>query len=117
MLVAGVPVLQRDEVERVVGRRDQAQQTEARDARVVLDARLRLEDRVELVVDRGGAVEGGGERKLDVGEDVALVLFLDENTRETKADDARHRGGGEQQEYREGGLADQEATAVHVPAH
>src|SRR5262249_32536737 len=49
-----IPIVERDEVERIVGRRDQTQQAEARHARVVLDARLRLEDRVELVVDRRG---------------------------------------------------------------
>src|SRR5207247_553984 len=83
-----VPVGQRDEVERVVGRRDQAQQAEARHARVVLDARLRLEDRVELVVDRRGAVERGGQRKLDVGVDVALVLLGDEATGKPDADES-----------------------------
>ena len=52
VLVALVPRLERDEVERVVGREREAQQAEAGHARVVLDARRLLEDRVDLVVDR-----------------------------------------------------------------
>src|SRR5215471_9004218 len=115
MLVAFVPVLQRDEVERVVGRRDQAQQTEARHAGVVLDPRLRLEDRVELVVDRGGTVERSRHRELDVGEDVALVLLRNETAGKPKAEEARYGRRREQQEDREGGLADQETTAVQIP--
>src|SRR5205823_4641424 len=72
---------------------------------------------VELVVDRRGAVERGGQRKLDVGIDVALVLLGHEPTWKPKTDETRYGRGGEQQEYREGGLADQEATAVEISAH
>src|SRR5262249_17888332 len=108
---------ERDEVKAVVRGGHEAQEAEARHARVVLDARLSLEDRVELVVDRRGAVQRGGQRKLDVGEDIALVLLRDEATWKPEADQARHGRRDEQQEDREGGLADQEATAVEIPAH
>src|SRR5262249_54713130 len=117
MLVPGVPVVQRDEVERVVGRRDHAHQAEARAARVILYARFRLEDRVEPLVDRRGAVERGGHRKLDVGKYVALVLLRDETGWKPDGEEARHGRRGEQQEYCEGSLADQEATPVEISAH
>src|SRR5207249_11384011 len=47
----------------------------------------------------------------------ALVLLRDETTWQPDAEEARHGRRGEQQEYREGGLADQEATPVKIPAH
>src|SRR5207237_9677451 len=76
-----------------------------------------LEDRVELVVDRCGAGERGGQRKLDVGVDVALVLLRDETTWKPDAEKARHGRRAEQQEYCEGGLADQDATPLEIPTH
>src|SRR5439155_5061267 len=57
------------------------------------------------------------QRKLDVGEDVALVLLRDETNWKPDAAEARHGRSDEQQEYCEGGLADQEATPVEIPAH
>src|SRR2546422_8673761 len=48
---------------------------------------------------------------------VALVLLRDETTWKPEADEARHGRRAEQQEQREGGLADQVATPVEIPAH
>src|SRR5262249_55554894 len=74
-------------------------------------------DRVELVVDGGRAVERGGQRKLDVGIDVALVLLGHETTGKPEADKTGHPRRGEQQEYREGGLADQDTAPIEIPGH
>ena len=91
VLVPRVPVVQRDEVEPVVGRRHQAQQAEAGHAGVVLDARRRLEDGVELVVDGRGAVERRGQGKLDVDVEIALILVGDEAAGKPGADEAGER--------------------------
>src|SRR5438093_3461941 len=104
-------------VEPVVGRGHGAQQAVAAHARVVLDARRVLEDAVDLVHDARRALEGGGEWELRVDVEVSLVLLRDETTRKPDADEARRGRRDEQQEDREGGLADQEATPVQIPAH
>src|SRR5206468_3664923 len=44
-------------------------------------------------------------------------LLRDETTRKPDADEARRGRRDEQQEYREGGLADQDPTPVEIPAH
>src|SRR2546428_12090933 len=111
-LFRSIPGLQADEVNPVVRRGHGAQQAEAAHARVVLDARRVLEDGVELVHDARRTLEGGGKRELRVNVEVALVLLGDETTWKPDADEARHGRHDEQEEDREGGLADQEVTPV-----
>ena len=114
MLVPRFPVLERDEVKPVVGRGDEAQQAEARDAGVVLDARRRLEDLVELVADGRRAVERGRQRELNVHVEVALVFVGDEATGQAALHEPGEHGDDDQQNHREGGLVDQVSAGAHV---
>src|SRR5206468_8564334 len=50
-------------------------------------------------------------------QDGAQVPPRDETTGKPDAEESLHVRRGEQQEYREGGLADQEATPLEIPTH
>jgi hypothetical protein len=100
---ANVPVLERDEERRGVGLVAAAQQVEADDAHHVLHAGALLRDLAHRGRELARALQGRAVGKLDVAEDVALVLGGHEARRniQEQADAQReHRDEAEERQHR-----------------
>src|SRR5262249_45056727 len=72
--LALVPRIEGDEVEGGVGRGRSGEEAEPGDRRDVLDALRLAQDLLDLLADRVGTLERRGVGKLDVDEEVALIL-------------------------------------------
>jgi len=104
--VALLPRLERDEEKAAVGVVNRAQQAEAHDGVVTGHARRLGQDFLHLPADRIGTLERGGCRKLDVHEEIALVLFRKESGRDSDPEFAGQGGHAPQQDQRNHRLAD-----------
>ena len=111
-LVALVPRRQGDEVEAAVGRVDAAQQAEADDGVVGLHAGRLLEDRLDLLADRVGALQRRGVGQLHVHVEVALVLVrAGSSSGRREPNKPASTAKPSEQEHRQPGLADQVVAA------
>ena len=87
--LALVPGVEPDEVEGGVRRRGAGEEAEAGDRRDVLDALRLREELLDFLAHRVGPLERGGVGKLDVQEEVALVLVGEKARGKPLAEQAR----------------------------
>ena len=112
--LAVLPVLEGDEKEGAVSVLHLAQHAVADDGGHVLDPRRGLDHFLGLAGDFTRALQRGGVRQLDAGEDVALILFGQKAGRHMLAEEARGNGDPDQEEQAEQRLVDGEATDADV---
>ena len=115
--LAGRPLVVRrelDEVEAVPRARRLRQQAVPRDRVHVVDARLGLQDLVDLPHDGIRPLHRRGLGELHVHEEEALVLLRHERRRQSLPETARERRERHEDDQRDDDLADQAAAGADV---